>query len=550
MIILLKWFFLVFFIFFSIVAFGSYLDSFSASVNAWNSSNVSEAISLINMSLSSTLNVANASDLWYFKARLELMNGQISQTLNDLNNAAMVFKPSSPYFFIKSLTSASFTAFIPIVSVKRSDTIYGIYKGNEIFYSPISVAVRENGFYVLDAANRNIVEFSKVQTVYHLDVNSTPTSMIYSQFSDKFYVAFENGSIYSFSSTFKEKQKFISNLSFPVIFCQDSAGRIYVGEYGKDSVDIFENNGNLFRKFDLFSDKVHIFSYGKVRTGIFYLMDLTDKEIRRFDVISGEELSPIPFPSGGLPYDFAVYGDNVIFFTDQMVSGGINFNLENLKSIFYVCLSGQTLLAVDPVSDKVNICTLSSQGDTLFPIIDKLGFQNGKIEVYFRIVNLVNRSIEYLPDLMVKVNGSMTPFSLHYVEESYKTYLFSNLAQILSMDKNVRNAVIIKEDTLNELQKYFGTLMLRNVSLFVIGDPQNVSEKERLMVYMTGGTFISESEIAYVQEFLSSTKYKSLMVDFPVPISLNGISNVSIYYGANSKLIDTIYWTDQNLLSK
>ncbi len=546
----LKWLVLLF-LFISFMAFGSYINNFSASVNAWNNSNISEAVSLINMSLSSTINVADAANLWYFKARLDLMNGNLTSASNDLNNAVMVFKSSPTYTFIKSLISASFTAFLPIVSVKKQDTIYGIYKGSEVFYSPVSVAIRENGFYVLDAANRNVIEFSKVQNVYPLDVNSTPTAIIYSSISDRFYVSFENGSIYSYSPKFNDKKIFLSNLSFPVIFCQDSAGRFYVGEYGKDAVDVFENNGDLFRRFDLFSKRVHIFSYGHARSGIFYLMDLTDKEIRRFDLITSKELSPIPFPSGPLPYDFSVLGDNIVFFnSDQMVSGGINFNLEDSKAVFYADLSGQTLLTVDPVSNDVKIYKISLQGNPIFPIIDRIGFKNGNIETYFRIINLANRSIEYLPDLIVKINGSMVPFSVNYVYQNYKLYIFPDISQILSVDKNVRNVVIVKGNVLNELEKYFGTLMLRNVSLFVVGDPQDFSEKTKLMVYITGGTFISESEIGSIQQMISTTKYKSLVTSFPVPVSLGGINSISIYYGANSNLIDTVYYTDQNILSK
>lgn len=547
----LKWFVVLFLFIFSFMAFGSYINNFSASVNAWNNSNINEAVSLINMSLSSTINVANAANLWYFKARLDLMDGKLTAASNDLNNAVMVFKSSPTYTFINSLISASFTAFLPIVSVKKSDTIHGIYKGNEIFYSPVSIAVRENGFYVLDAANRNVIEFSKVQSTYPLGVNSTPTAIIYSPIDDRFYVSFENGSIYSYSPDFNNREVFLSNLSFPVIFCQDNAGRFYVGEYGKDAVDVFENNGALFRQFDLFSKRVHIFSYGLARSGIFYLMDLTDREIRRFDLVSSKELSPIPFPSGPLPYDFSILGDNIVFFnSNQMVSGGINFNLEDSKSVFYADLSGQTLLTVDPVSNTVRIYKISLQGNPIFPVIDRIGFQNGNIETYFRIVNLANRSIEYLPDLIVKVNGSMIPFSVNYVYQNYKLYLFPDISQILSVNKNVRNVVIVKENSLDELEKYFGTLMLRNVALFVVGDPQNLSEKAKLMIYITGGTFISESEIKYIQQMISVTKYKSLMVSFPVPASLGGINSISIYYGANSNLIDTVYYTDQNILSK
>lgn len=536
---------------FASFALGSYLDSVSAGINAWNNSDTNQALSLINISLSSTLNVENASKIWYFKSMLELTNGRTADASISLRKAVSVFGPASNYDLMNALISASFTAFVPVVSLKKSDSMGGIYKGDEIFYSPVCATAREGNFYVLDSANKNVIRFGKIENTYHLGIDSTPTSMIYSELNDRFYVAFQNGYIYSYSSIFQDRKIFESSLSFPVIFCQDNAGRIYVGEYGKDTVDVFENDGTLFRTFDLFSKTIHIFSYGHARGGIFYLMDLTDKEVRRFDIISGKELTPVLFPSGPLPYDFEILGDNLLFFnSNQMVSGGINFNLEGSKSVFYSYLTGQTILTADPVTDRVNIYELSLNGSMIFPIIDSVSFANGQISVYFRMLSTLGRTLEYLPNVIVKVNGFLVPFYMSYVGQKTKFYQFPSFSDILSMNKNVHNVAVITESQLKDLSKYYGTLMLRNVALYVIGDPQDIPERDRTMVYLTGGTFISQSEITDIQKNAENAHFKCLMASFPIPISLNGINSISVYYGSKSNMIDTVYYTDQNILSK
>lgn len=549
----LKKFILIFFFIltFSFFSFGSYINSVSAGINAWNNSDTNQALSLINISLSSTLNVENASKIWYFKSMLELMDGKTADASASLKNAVSVFGPAINYNLMNSLISASFTSFVPVVSLKKSDSIDGIYNGNEIFYSPVCATAREGNFYVLDAANGNVIKFGKNESTYHLGIDSTPTAMIYSALDERFYVSFQNGCIYSYSSAFKDRKIFESSLSFPVIFCQDDAGRIYVGEYGKDEIDIFENNGTSFRKFNLFSNKIHIFSYGHTRGGIFYLMNLTDREVMRFDIISGKELTPVPFPSGPLPYDFEILGDNLLFFnSSQMISGGINFNLEGSRAVFYSYLTGKTILTADPVTDRVNIYDLSLGGNMIFPIIDSVSFANGKISVYFRILSTLGRNMEYLPDVIVKVNGFLVPFYIFYVQQKTEFYRFPSFSDILSMNKNVHNIAIVNEKQLDDLSKYYGTLILRNVALYVIGDPQDVSEKNRMMVYLTGGTFISQSEIDDIQEIAENGHFKSMMASFPIPLSLNGINDISVYYGAQSNMIDTVYYTDQNVLSK
>jgi|UniRef100_A0A7V3RDX7 hypothetical protein len=543
--------FFVLFLLLSASVFGSYLDNFSASINAWNDSDVNGALSLVNMSLSSTINVANVSDLWYFRARLDIMDGNMSDAKDALQNAVSIFGPSKNYFLLTSLMDASFTAFTPVVSIKKADSIYGVYSGNEIFYSPVSVTISKNDYYVLDAANRNVLEFGQNQSVYSLDVNSTPTAMIYSTLNDLFYISFQNGDLYTYSPDFKEKHLLLSSLYYPVVLCDDSAGRIYVGEYGKDAVDIFENNGTPFRTFDLFSKQVQIFSYGRVSDGIFYLMDLTSKTILRFDVVTGLQMSSIPFPSGPLFYSFELLGNNLIFLNSESANiGGVNFNLEGSQSVFSSFLNGRTLLTADPFKDRVNIYNLTLNSDPIFPVIDSLKFRNGKVFVYFRLINTVGRPLRYLPDLIVKNDGFLVPFSLSYGDQRVSVYEFPTLADFFKMNKNVKNIAIIKENYLPTLVNYEGTLILNDVSLYVIGSPSTLTDKERMLVHLTGGTFITDSEIQDLKSFVDRAKFEELIVSYPMPISLNQINDISISYGANTKMVDTVYYTDQNMISK
>jgi hypothetical protein len=118
------------------------------------------------------------------------------------------------------------------------------------------------------------------------------------------------------------------------------------------------------------------------------------------------------------------------------------------------------------------------------------------------------------------------------------------------MNKNVKNIAIIKENYLPTLVNYEGTLILNDVSLYVIGSPSTLTDKERMLVHLTGGTFITDSEIQDLKSFVDRAKFEELIVSYPMPISLNQINDISISYGANTKMVDTVYYTDQNMISK
>ncbi len=535
----------------SLSIFGSYIDSFSAAVNAWNRSNINDALSLLNLSMSSTINVANASSLWYFSARLDIMDGKMKDAGTALQNAVSIFGPAKNYPLLDSLMDASMTSFIPIVSLKNVNSIQGVYNGNEIFYSPVSASIRKGAFYILDAANRDVLEFGKIQNTFMLDVNSTPTAIVYSALKDSFYISFENGDIYIYNSDFTQKKLFASNLSYPVIFCTDMAGRVYAGEYGEDSVVIFENDGKEFKKFSLFVHKVHIFSYGHVSDGILYLMDLTDKVIRRFDIISGQELSSVPFPNGPLPFDFELAGTNIIFLSSQNANaGGVSFSLDNSKSLFSSVLSGTTLVTTDPFNNKVNIYNLSLGSDPVFPIIDSFKFEGGKTIVLFRLFDLLGGMIEYPSNVVVSSDGFLVPFSLSYTAQKVAFYEFPKISDIFDMNKNFKNVVVINKDQLSSMIDYFGSIILNNISLYVIGNPSDLSEKERMMVQLTGGSYITNSEIPELKSFVENAHFEEFVASYPTPFSTNQLNDISLSYGASSKMIDTVYYTDQNIVSK
>lgn len=529
------------------LAFANYMNSFSAAVEAWDQGEADQALSLMKLSLSSTFNASDAPDLWYFKARLDLMTGKVSEARQALDTAGSIFKPKPGFKLLKNLADASITSFSPVVDVKYIGSIKGFHEG-EVFYSPVSVAIRRNSYYVLDAANRFVEKFGSIQQRYKLDVNSTPTAMIYSNVMESFFVSFENGTVYKYASDFSSKEEFASKLSYPVVFCVDNAGRVYVGEYGKDAVDIFEYNGVLMKKLHFFDKKVHIFSYARVFGDTFYIMDLTDKEVRKFDIISGKELSDVPFPKDVIPFTFEVMYGNVFFIgSKSAVIGGISFNLNRSSSVFSSTLNGKVFVTTDPVANKVNIYGISMEKSVLFPIVDRLLFKGGKIYVRFRIVDPINGFIENLANVVIRDGGFQAPADISYVSQNAVVYEFPRLSDILKMDHTKSNVVISRVSLLDKWAKsYFAPILLNNVVLYLVRD-EKPTELEKLLVHLTNGAFISNSEVKYVKEFSKHRHFVEFMASYPVSLP-TGIDNVSVSCGPTSNLIDTAYYTKQNVL--
>jgi len=528
-------------------ALADYMNSFSAAVEAWNQGKTEQALSLMKLSLSSTFNTSDAPDLWYFKARLDLMTGKINEARQALDTAGSVFKPKPVFKLLKNLTDASITSFSPIVSIKYIGSINGFHNG-EVFYSPISVAIRRNSYYVLDAANRFVERFGSIQQRYKLGVDSTPTAMVYSNVMDSFFVSFENGDVYKYTSDFSKKEKFTSKLSYPVVFCTDNAGRVYVGEYGRDAVDIFEYNGILMKEMHFFDKKVHIFSYARVFGDSFYIMDLTDKEVRKFDIISGKELSDIPFPKGVIPFTFEVMYGNVFFISSKSaIIGGISFNLNQSNSVFSSILNGKLFVTSDPAANKVNIYKISMEKDVLFPIVDGLFFKGGKIYVRFRIIDPVDGFIENPTNVVVKDNGLQSPADISYISQNAMIYEFPRLDEILKMNHVKPNVVISRVSSFNkEVKNYFAPILLNNVVLYLVRDGKP-TELEKLLVHLTNGAFISDSEVEYIKKVSKYRRFVEFVASYPVGLP-TGIDDVSVSYGPTSNLIDSVYYTKQNVL--
>ncbi len=527
--------------------FANYMNSFSAAVEAWNQGKISQALSLMNLSLSSTFNTLYAPDLWYFKARLDLMSGKINDARQALDTVGTVFKSRPVSNLLKNLTDASITSFSPVVDIKYVDSIMGFHDG-EVFYSPISVAIRRNSYYVLDTANRFVEEFGSIQQRYELNVNSTPTAMIYSNAMDSFFVSFENGDVYKYTPNFSTKKKFVSKLSHPVVFCTDNAGRVYVGEYGEDAVSIFEYNGVLKKKIHFFDKKVHIFSYGRVFGSTFYIMDLTDKEVRKFDIISGKELSNVPFPKDVIPFTFEVIYGNVFFISSKSaVIGGISFNLYRSSSVFSSTLDGELLATTDVAANKVNIYKISMEKSVSFPIINGLSLKDERIHVRFRIVDPTDSPIEKPTNLVVKDDGFQAPADISYVSQKALIYEFPNLDEILKMNHVKSNVVISRVSSFNgKVKSYFAPILLNNVVLYLVRD-KDPTELVKLLVHLTKGAFISDSEVKYVENFLKYRRFVEFVASYPVNLPI-GIDDVSVSCESISNLIDTVYYTKQNIL--
>lgn len=533
----------------STMVLAGYIDNFSAAVDSWNRGKIDDALSLTKLSLSSTVNVSSEAPMWYFTARLDMMSGKLNDAKAALRTAVNVFKPETGFNLLDSLANASVTVFSPVTSLSLIDSIKGVDNG-EIFYSPISAAIAKDGYYILDAANRFVVKFGQTQIHYPLGVDSTPTAMVYARYMNAFYVSFENGTVYRYSSSFDTKSVFLSGLSYPVVFCSDNAGRVYVGEYGKDRVDAVEYDGTVFRRFDLLSKRVHVFSYGKVSGGVFYLMDLTDREIRRFNVVTGNEDSPVPFPKGPMPVTFQVIGRNVCFInSENAVIGGITFPLKGSSSVFSSFLDGETLLTTDPANNRVNIYEFSTANRHVFPLVDGIGFKNGNTVLKFRIFDPIGNGVENPKKISVTDNGFQAQVKISYDREKVRVYAFPKLSDLMTMDQNFKNVVITDLSTLESMHDYMSTLLLRNVTLYVV-ESSAPSPAEKMLVHLTGGAFISQSETGTIKNFALNAEFDGMTAEYPTVLPAGDMNYVNISYGSDSNLVDTVYYTNQNLISK
>ena len=528
-------------------SFANYLDSFSAAIQAWDQGKIDQSLSLTKLSLSSTVNVANASSLWYFKARLDIMRGSTKDAVEALQTAGGVFEQKPVFLLLNDLANASITTFSPVLNIKHVNSIEGFY-GTEVFYTPLSVCMREQNYYVLDGANRFVEEFGTQQARHKIGVDSTPTSMIYSPQTDSFFISFENGSVYKYSSNFSKKKIFISNLSHPLVSCTDNAGRVYIGEYGKDQVDVFENDGVLMRKFSLFDKKVHIFSCVREFNSIAYVMDLTEKKVRKFNVISGKELSPILFPKGSIPFTFELLGSNVIFINSSIASiGGIQFSLDNSISVFSSNITGRILMTTDVANNKVNLYNIETQKVLIFPIIDGLSFKKGKVRVKFRLLDPMGSKIENPSKILVKDNEFQQPVDISRTHQKVKIYEFPKLNDIMKMNQTAKNVVILHASSLKGHEKdFFSPIILNNVTLYLVVD-EKPTDMERELVCLSQGSLISDSEIEQVKNFSKNRNFFEFEASYSKGLP-SGVDEVELMYGPNSHLVDSVYYTMQNII--
>ena len=528
-------------------SFANYLDSFSAAVQAWNQGEIDQSLSLTKLSLSSTVNVADAPDLWYFKARLNIMKGNTKKAIEAIQTAGDVFRQKPVFLLLNELANASVTTFSPVLSIKYVNSIEGFY-GTEVFYSPLSVCMRKQNYYVLDGANRFVEEFGAHQIRHKIGVDSTPTSMIYSPQMDSFFISFENGSVYEYSSNFSKKKVFISKLSHPVVSCTDNAGRLYVGEYGKDQVDVFDDQGVLIRKFRLFDKEVHIFSYIREFSSVVYVMDLTEKKIRRFDVISGKELSSIPFPKGSIPFTFELLGSSVVFINSHSaLIGGIKFPLVNSTSVFSSNMTGRTLMTTDVANNKVNLYDIKTQKSLIFPIIDGLSFANGKVFVKFRLLDPMGYDIENPSRVLVEDNGFQQPVNIVRIHQKIKVYEFPKLNDIFKMNQTTKNVVILRASSLKGHGKeFFSSIIMNNVTLYLVVD-EKPTDMERELVCLSKGSLISYSEIKRIKNFSKNRNFFEFEASYSKGLP-NGVDELEIMYGPSSHLVDGVYYTMQNIM--
>ncbi len=525
----------------------NYITSFSAAVKNWNDFKIPEAISLVNLSLSSTFNVAYAPDLWYFKTRLELMNGEIKEAKKSLEMAASVFHPKFVYTLLNSLTNASVTSFSPITNVNYLNSIKGFY-GEEVFYSPISVASRRESYYVLDGANRFVEKFGLIQKRYFLGVNSTPTAMIYSYRLDSFFISFENGYIYKYSPDFSQKSVFVKGLSYPIVSFSDNFGRVYVINSGKDEVNVFECNGQLFRDFNFFNKKVHILGNVRENAGTMFVMDYTTRSVRTFDITNGEELSRIPFPDGLTPTSFEILGSSVIFIGSQKLNvGGIKFPLEDSKSVFSSSLTERILMTTDIESNKVNLYEMKTSSNIFMPLIDNLSFSNGKITIEFRILDPLGSKIENPGKVVVNDNGFTKPITLTTIEFPISLHRLQNVSDILKMKRNKRNFVVVYASTLKgHVRGMFAPALFKNTTFYIIEDI-TPTKLEKTLVRLTNGDFISQQEANNFEEILPNMHAFEFKASYN-SILPNGVDEIDLTYGANAKYVDSVYYTFQNVM--
>jgi hypothetical protein len=525
----------------------NYITSFSAAVKSWEESDLSQAISLVTLSLSSTFDVAYAPDLWYFKARLELMVGNVKEAKKSLEMAASVFHPKAVYSLLNSLANASLTSFSPVANVSYVNSIKGFYDG-ELFYSPISVATRYNSYYVLDGANHFVEEFGMAQKRHTLSVNSTPTSLIYSQKLDSFFISFENGYIYEYSHDFSRKIIFAKGLAHPIVSFADNMGRIYVVNTGKDAVDVFECDGSIFKTFNFFKERVHILGNIREMAGVMYVMDYTTKSVQRFNVINGQKLSSIPFPKGPLPTSFEVLNSNVLFVnSSELDVGGIKFPLENSKSVFSSLLTERILMTCDVESNKVNLYEVKTNSIIFVPVIDNLTFSSGKVSVKFRILDPLGSTVENPGKVVVNDNGFTKATTLSKMKISSVVHYISDVRDIFKMKKDERDLVVVKASVLNGNEhKVFASSILNNITFYVIEDIPPTKLEETL-VKATGGDFISQSEANSFDKFASKMISFEFEASYP-SILPNGVDEVDLMYGTENKYVDSVYYTFQNVM--
>ncbi len=531
----------------TVSSFANYLNSFSAAIQAWDRGEIDQSLSLTRLSLSSTVNVTDASKLWYFKARLNIMKGNTKDALEALQTAGGVFEQKPVFSLLNDLASASITTFSPVSNIKYVNSIEGFY-GAEVFYTPLSVCMRRQNYYVLDGANHFVEEFGAQEVRHRIGVDSTPTFMIYSSQMDSFFISFENGSVYEYSPNFSQKKIFTSNLSHPVVSCTDNAGRVYIGEYGKDRVDVLGNDGTLIKKFNLFNKKVHLFSYVREFNSVAYVMDLTEKKVRKFDVISGKELPSVPFPKGSIPFTFELLGPNVIFINSHSVSiGGIQFPLSDSTSVFSSNVTGRILMTTDVVKDKVNLYNIETQKVLIFPIIDGLSFKEGKFRVKFRLLDPMGSEIENPSRILVKDNEFQQPVDISRIHEKVKIYEFPKLDDIVKMNQTSKNVVILRASSLKGHEKdFFSPIILNNVTLYLVVD-EKPTDMERTLVCLSNGSLVSGSEIERVKDFSKNRNFFEFEASYSKGLP-SGVDEVDLMYGPGSHLIDSVYYTMQNII--
>ncbi len=529
------------------VAMADYMTSFSAAVKNWNESNIENAISLVQLSLSSTVNVSYAPDLWYFRSRLELMLGKTSDAEKSLETAVSVFHPKAVYKFLNALAQASVTSFSPVAQVTYENELKGFYSG-EVFYSPVSVAMRNTNYYVLDEANDFVEEFGTVQRKIPLSAGSTPTSMVYSSKTDTFFISFEDGKVYEYNSNFSTYKLFASGFSYPIVSYVDNAGRVYISNEGKDSIVVLENDGSVFRTFLFFkSNRVHIIGYIRECCGVMYVMDFTDKEIRKFDIVTKQELTPIPFPKGEVPSSFELLGSTVIFVSSHKATvGGIDFPLQD-GGVFSSSFAGRLLMVCDIEKNAVKMYEIFTHSNLFLPIIDRTKFVNGKAKVFFRVLDPMGKDIENANQAVVMDNGFTKAITVSKISIPHKLYIFPKTSIFFHMDKNIKNIVIMKASTLKGQEKsFFSAILLNNVCLYLVEDT-DLTKLEKELVKLTHGDVLGKNEVSKAVSFSANSKAFEFQATYSIALP-QGIDEINLMYGGSPTFVDSTYYTLQNVL--